>query len=178
MALHLQSPLWPARGQRARRRAPDLPPDLVNLVRAVADERLAWEPLVRLPDGTDRWWTRMYGDHRFDLWLLSWLPGHSTDLHDHGASAAAFAVVRGVLGEVRVDRDGFYSGYVRRAGSVISVPAGVIHEVRAAGDGPAVSIHAYAPPLVTMNVYARDGVRAPRLMRSVRTLEPELEPAR
>ena len=29
------------------------------------------------------------------IWLLSWLPGQGTDLHDHGGSAGAFAVARG-----------------------------------------------------------------------------------
>jgi mannose-6-phosphate isomerase-like protein (cupin superfamily) len=177
MALHLLSPLRPARARRTRRHVVGSAPDLVNLVRAIADEPLAWEPMVRLPEGTDRWWTRLYGGHRFDLWLLCWLPGHSTDLHDHGDSSAAFAVVRGVLGEIRVERNGFYSGYVRRAGSISSVPTGVIHDVRGGGDGPAVSIHAYSPPLTTMNFNARDGVDTPRLVRSVQTRRPELAPA-
>lgn len=175
MTLHLQSPLWPARVHRTRRRAADSPPDLVNLVRAVADERLAWEPMVQLPEGTDRWWTRLYGDDRFDLWLLTWLPGHGTDLHDHGRSAAAFAVVGGVLGEVRVERDGFYSGYVRPTGSVTSVPPGVIHDVRGAGDRPAVSIHAYSPPLVRMTYYEPDPHRRLRVRSTLDTREPELE---
>src|SRR3954447_27009918 len=33
------------------------------------------------------------------VWLLSWLPGQGTDLHDHGPSAGAFAVARGMLTE-------------------------------------------------------------------------------
>ena len=33
------------------------------------------------------------------IWVLSWLPGQGTPLHDHGRSAGAFAVVRGVLTE-------------------------------------------------------------------------------
>jgi mannose-6-phosphate isomerase-like protein (cupin superfamily) len=176
MAL-LQSPLRPARALRRRRAATVALPDLIDLVRAIADAP-AWEPVLRLPEGTDRWWTRLYADHRFDLWLLSWLPGHSTDLHDHGASAAAFAVVRGMLGETRVERDGYYSGYLGRAGSVTSVAPGVIHDVRGAGAGPAVSIHAYSPPLAAMNFYGREPAGAPRLLRSVQTDEPELERVR
>src|SRR3954453_6322351 len=33
------------------------------------------------------------------IWLLSWLPGQGTPLHDHGDSAGAFAVARGTLTE-------------------------------------------------------------------------------
>src|SRR4051812_39826506 len=36
---------------------------------------------------------------RAQVWLLSWLPDQGTPLHDHGPSAGAFAVVRGVLAE-------------------------------------------------------------------------------
>src|SRR3712207_4335402 len=34
-----------------------------------------------------------------EVWLLSWLPGQGTALHDHGSSAGAFAVAQGVLSE-------------------------------------------------------------------------------
>src|SRR6059058_5051309 len=65
----------------ARRTAPAPVPvlDLLRLVRAVADSPYAWKPRLQLPHGADRWWTQLYADRRFDLWLLSWLPGHSTD---------------------------------------------------------------------------------------------------
>ena len=33
------------------------------------------------------------------VWLLSWLPEQGTPLHDHGTSAGAFSVVRGILTE-------------------------------------------------------------------------------
>jgi predicted metal-dependent enzyme (double-stranded beta helix superfamily) len=160
-----------------RRTAPLALPDLVSLVEAVATEPLAWEPRVRLPQGADRWWTRLHADRRFDLWLLSWLPGHATDLHDHGPSAAAFAVVRGLLHEVRIGSAGQTVSYPRNAGSVAWLAPGVIHEVNGAGRGPAVSIHAYSPPLREMNYFAL-GDSGPALVRSVRTTEPEQELAR
>lgn len=159
---------------------PDLIPasELLRLVQAVAAARTAWEPAVELPDGADRWWTRLHAGRRFDLWLLSWLPGHSTDLHDHGPSAAAFSVVRGTLRELRVDAAGRAHQHLRSAGSATALAPGVIHDVNGAGDGPAVSIHAYSPPLRWMNFFERDDLGAPRLVRSVRTAQPELERAR
>ena len=44
--------------------------------------------------------------------------------------------------------------------------------------GPAVSIHAYSPPLATMNFYACEPAGTPRLLRSVLTDEPELKRVR
>jgi predicted metal-dependent enzyme (double-stranded beta helix superfamily) len=163
---------------KPRRTAPLGLSDLAGLVEAVATEPLAWQPRVQLPRGADRWWTRLHADRRFDLWLLTWLPGHGTDLHDHGPSAAAFAVVRGLLSEVRVGSAGKTITYPRNAGSITTLAPGVVHEVSGAGRTPAVSIHAYSPPLREMNYYALDADGTTRLVRSTRTTEPEQELAR
>ncbi|EUA29867.1 cysteine dioxygenase type I family protein [Mycobacterium xenopi 4042] len=34
----------------------------------------------------DRWFSRIHGDDEIDIWLISWVPGHATELHDHGGS--------------------------------------------------------------------------------------------
>lgn len=152
---------------------PGLPlPDLAALVRHTAADVDAWRPKLRLPDGDERWWTRLSADRDVDLWLLSWLPGHATELHDHGSSAAAFAVVRGRLSEVRVHDRGRRTTTARRPGSVTWLAPGIIHDVRGTGRRPAVSIHAYSPPLSRMNFYAdgRDGLH---VVRTVQTHEPE-----
>src|SRR6266516_7886428 len=97
------------------------PEALAALVRSIAADPDAWQPQLRLPglDG-QRWWTRLQTDALADVWLLSWLPGQATDLHDHGPSAAAFAVVRGELAEVRIDAYGWWSRHRRAAGSITS----------------------------------------------------------
>lgn len=59
--------------------------------------------VLELTDPSARWWTRIWHDPDVDVWLLSWLPGHTTELHDHGDSAAAFTVVRGALTETRAE---------------------------------------------------------------------------
>ncbi|MCW2695795.1 MAG: cysteine dioxygenase type, partial [Modestobacter sp.] len=71
-----------------------------------------WRPLVRYQEETR--WARLLDPapvadvldpHLHDdlaaaeVWLLSWVPGQATALHDHGPSAGAFAVARGVLSE-------------------------------------------------------------------------------
>jgi mannose-6-phosphate isomerase-like protein (cupin superfamily) len=91
------------------------------------------------------------------IWLLSWLPGQGTDLHDHGTSAGAFAVARGTLTErvvaarsreaVREDAADLAAGRVRWFGPHY------VHQVTNTLDEPAVSIHVYAPALRWMNTY-------------------------
>ena len=125
--------------------------DLDALVRDLAADRGAWEPFVRF-DHSGRWWTRLHGDDSVDVWLLTWLPGEATDLHDHGDSAAAFAIVRGRLEEVRAQRDGLVQSTVHQQGEVAWVPVGAVHDV-AAVDVPAISIHAYSPPLRWMTYF-------------------------
>jgi predicted metal-dependent enzyme (double-stranded beta helix superfamily) len=152
--------------------------DLTALVRAAAADPEMWQSRLRLPTAADRWWTRLAADSHVDLWLLSWLPGHTTELHDHGSSAAAFTVVEGVLSERRLEGRGRPTHYDRRPGSVIWLAPAVIHDVSGAGNAPAVSIHAYSPPLREMNYYAPDQHGTPRVVRTVRTDQPEQEPAR
>ena len=53
-------------------------------------------------DPVARWYARLAITDDHEAWLLSWLPGQSTDLHDHGGSAGAFAVVSGTLTEYSV----------------------------------------------------------------------------
>jgi hypothetical protein len=91
------------------------------------------------------------------VWLLSWLPGQGTPLHDHGASAGAFAVARGTLTERVVA--GRRTGPPRQ--SVADLTAGRVrhfgphhvHQVVNTAAEAAVSVHVYTPPLRLMNTY-------------------------
>lgn len=47
---------------------------------------------------------------------------------------------------------------------------GVIHDVHGTGHRPAVSVHAYSPPLTCMNYYDPTGTT---LVRGVHTTEPD-----
>jgi mannose-6-phosphate isomerase-like protein (cupin superfamily) len=146
--------------------------DLLKLVQRIADTG-DWREHVQLPQGDERWWTRLESGDDVDVWLLSWLPGHATDLHDHGGSTAAFAVVEGALREIRLDRGGHRFVKERRAGSATVVPPSVIHDVHGSGIQAAVSIHAYSPPLRQMNFYAVDPTGRPRLVDSADVDGPE-----
>lgn len=92
------------------------------------------------------------------VWLLSWLTGQGTPLHDHGSSAGAFAVVRGELTE-RVTAAGRPDTGVRQSTAVLTVGrvrhfgAHYVHQVTNLADEPAISVHVYTPGLTVMNTY-------------------------
>ena len=91
---------------------------------------------------------------RAQVWLLSWLPGQGTDLHDHGGSAGAFAGVRGTLSETvgaRAAAAQLSGGRVRHFGPHH------VHRVDNRGVEAAVSVHVYTPRLTVMNTYRVDG---------------------
>jgi rhodanese-related sulfurtransferase len=111
-------------------------------------------------------------DH--DIWVISWLPGQSTGFHDHGESAGAFVVATGTLEEHRPGE----STIVIHPGQPRAFGAYYAHDVGNATSAPAISIHAYSPPLNEMNKYDLDGNRLvphERASEWVDTLDQELQ---
>jgi rhodanese-related sulfurtransferase/mannose-6-phosphate isomerase-like protein (cupin superfamily) len=100
-----------------------------------------------------RWYERLYHGPDYDIWLISWLPGQSTGFHDHGESAGAFTVVTGILEEHRAGQQPL----VVHPGQSRSFSFEYAHDVRNASVAPAISIHAYSPPLNEMNEYDLNG---------------------
>jgi hypothetical protein len=132
------------------------PVQLVEQARLFADEVAAGRyPYVEY-DAENRWHQRLYRDSHLDIWLISWLPTQGTQLHDHGGSSGAFAVLSGRLDEAVYRRNparGSLTEYVRATGSAIGFGPRYVHDVRNLSDEPAVSVHAYSPPLTSMNFY-------------------------
>lgn len=131
--------------------------ELSTTVARLAANPDAWLPRVRL-DPQGRWYERLHRDGDHEIWLISWLPGQSTGLHDHGGSRGAFAVALGTLEE----RDPGAARHLA-AGESRAFGADYVHEVRNVSAAPAISVHAYAPPLATMNRYDLVGGRLVRL---------------
>jgi hypothetical protein len=136
--------------------APLVLPDLVALTRAIADEVRAGRHRV-VVDPRRRWYSRLRGDDAVVVWLISWATEQAAELHDHGGSIGALTVVSGGLTEER-----WASGGLRRrplgAGRSVGFGLGHVHEVVNPAAAPAVSVHAYSPPLTAMSYYAvRDG---------------------
>ena len=76
----------------------------------------------------DRWFTRLHGDDELDVWLISWVPDRSTELHDHGGSLGALTVVSGALDETRWDGDALRRRRLD-AGDQAAFPLGWVHDV-------------------------------------------------
>ena len=107
-------------------------------------------------DPVERWYHRLAaaGDH--EVWLLTWLPGQATEIHDHGGSAGAFFVHAGTLiedtvsaghGPARIVSRELGEGAGRRFGSHH------IHRIENRSTRPAVSVHVYGPALTSMTKY-------------------------
>ncbi|MFE9422334.1 cysteine dioxygenase [Kitasatospora sp. NPDC006697] len=120
-----------------------------RLVREIAADRDRWAPLVRY-DALTRWYARLETGPGYEVWLLSWLPGQSSGLHDHGASSGVLTVVQGELVE-RSSGNGGHGTRTLAPGSRRVFSAGYLHEVVNASLEPAVSIHLYSPGLTEMN---------------------------
>jgi predicted metal-dependent enzyme (double-stranded beta helix superfamily) len=130
----------------------------------LANNRSLWEGLVRY-DATSRYYARLAAEPDYEAWLLTWLPGQSTDWHDHGGSAGAFVVLQGVLTEQRalVSPDAVPRIVPSAQQYAVEAlrPFGAKHIHKVANDGlaPAISLHVYSPGLAEMNYYeARDGL--------------------
>ncbi|UQX88048.1 cysteine dioxygenase family protein [Jatrophihabitans telluris] len=164
--------------RRARARISSLNPiELVDFTRFVAAEVAAGRyPYVEY-DADDRWHQRLYRDPRVDIWLISWLPSQGTQLHDHGGSSGAFTVLSGELSEAlyrphHTAEDALLEN-VRPAMTAIGFGEHYVHDVRNLSDGPAVSVHAYSPPLDTMNFYDVDDHGGLSRLATMATSDPE-----
>jgi rhodanese-related sulfurtransferase len=127
------------------------PEELANIVSAFASSD-GWLDRVRLR-AHGRWYERLHLGLDYDIWVISWLPGQSTGFHDHGESSGAFAVATGVLEEHRPGEEGL----VVHPDKPRAFGPDYAHDVRNASLAPAISIHAYSPPLNEMNEYELDG---------------------
>jgi rhodanese-related sulfurtransferase/mannose-6-phosphate isomerase-like protein (cupin superfamily) len=129
------------------------PEELANIVSQFASSD-RWMDKVRLRVER-RWYERLYQGPDYDIWVISWLPGQSTGFHDHGASSGAFVVATGILEEHRPGE----RTRVIHPGKPRAFGPDYAHGVRNVSLAPAISIHAYSPPLSEMNEYELDGIR-------------------
>ncbi|MGA7312552.1 MAG: rhodanese-like domain-containing protein [Silvibacterium sp.] len=113
-----------------------------------------WVDRVRLR-AQRRWYERLYHGPDYDIWVISWLPGQSTGFHDHGPSSGAFVVTTGILEEHRYGE----RTRVIYPGKPCAFGPDYAHDVRNVSVAPAISIHAYSPPLNEMNECELDGSR-------------------
>jgi hypothetical protein len=155
-------------------------PDLLRIVDEHAQEVLTGRYEHLLPPGGiptgERWFTRLHSEDELDVWLISWVPGHATELHDHGGSLGALTLLSGALHEFRWDGEQLRH---RRlvGGDQAAFPLGWVHDVTWAPgqheQAPALSVHAYSPPLTAMSYYEVTERKTLRRVRTALTDTPE-----
>jgi hypothetical protein len=131
------------------------PSELEKVVTAVAQRPDLYEDLI-VADRESRWWLLLYRTPNFEVKLLTWEDEQSSDWHDHGGSSGAFRVTAGSLIESHraADSVGVESGSFG-VGGVGSFATDYVHDVAFESGDPAVSIHAYSPPLSGLTYYDR-----------------------
>lgn len=158
-------------------------PDLLHATDRHADDVLSgrYDHLLPVggPPANERWFTRLHGDDELDVWLISWVPDRSTELHDHGGSLGALTVVSGALRETRWDGEALRRRRLR-AGDQAGFPLGWVHDVvwtperdLSAPVTPTMSVHAYSPPLTAMSYYEVTERKTLRRKRTELTDVPE-----
>ena len=88
-----------------------------------------------------------------EIWLIHWEAGHDTGFHDHDRSGGTVVVLEGAVREDRLVVGGPPSTRVVQAGESFTFEPADIHRVRHVSGSPAVTIHAYSPPLHAMGAY-------------------------
>ncbi len=116
-----------------------------------AERRELWAPLTR-HDPAERTYALLHRDEHVELYLVCWMAGHDTGFHDHDESAAAIVVLDGQISEERLALSGSVE-VTLGAGDAVTIAREAIHRVRHAGETPAVSLHAYSPPLRRVGTY-------------------------
>jgi hypothetical protein len=163
--------------------------DLLHITDSTADDVLTGRydhvvPASGVPTD-DRWFVRLHGDDEVDVWLISWVPGHRTELHDHGGSLGAATLLSGSLDEFRWDGERLRCRRLK-AGDQAGFPLGWVHDVVWAPSGPrtsvtslsgprepSLSVHAYSPPLTVMSYYEVTDEHRLRRKRTELTDQPE-----
>lgn len=161
------------------------PADLLRLTDEGAEDVLAGRYDHLLPARgqwpvEERWASRLSSDDEVDVWLISWTPGKSTELHDHAGSLGALTVLSGALAEYRWNGSELRHRTLE-AGDQGAFPIGWVHDVMRApqppvadpATEPTLSVHAYSPPLTAMSYYEVTGHGTLRRTRTVLTDQPE-----
>jgi predicted metal-dependent enzyme (double-stranded beta helix superfamily) len=131
----------------------DLSSVLGDLVR---DHGQAWYRRAGFREGAECNRELVHTAEQLEVWLLSWLPGQITPIHDHGGALTVTAVLSGTVLEERFERT---SGPLvrptwttpRAAGDIDRLEPAAIHRVRPLGK--VVTLHLYAPARTGGQIY-------------------------
>ena len=126
--------------------------ELERFTATLVESPALWRDLVRhSPSG--RVYEQLWDDEELNAWLICWDRDHDTGFHDHESSSAVIAVIDGHVREDRLRLLGPPRSQVAGPGASVYVPPSAIHRVLHWGSAPAVTIHAYSPPLRATGAY-------------------------
>ncbi|GEM_PF-587816 len=111
----------------------------------------------------------VYENDFIDVWVLSWLPGQETGFHDHEISEVGICVAQGAIREHHMHLHASDTQHVMGEGQTQQGPFGYIHRVEYEEGAPAVSVHAYSPPLAWVGQYREQSGQLLRLRQPGRT---------
>jgi predicted metal-dependent enzyme (double-stranded beta helix superfamily) len=127
-------------------------PELRSVVDSFAAQPERWRHHVRHePD--QRHYEELLRDERLSVWLINWTDEQDTGFHDHDVSSGAVTVIQGRIVEERLRVGAPPSRAEFGPGETFDFAAEQIHRVMHTGDSPAVTLHAYSPPLWRMGAY-------------------------
>jgi mannose-6-phosphate isomerase-like protein (cupin superfamily) len=126
--------------------------ELERFVARLAATPERWRHLVR-HSGDARVYEQIWDGEDVNAWVICWSEDQDTGFHDHDDSAAAILVMEGHVREERLRVGAAPVGREIGPGRAFFVPPTAIHRVLHAGDVPAVTIHAYSPPLRRTGAY-------------------------
>jgi hypothetical protein len=129
--------------------------ELKQIVFAIASRPELFEDLV-VDDETNRWRLQLFKTDNFEVRILGWEVEQRSDWHDHGGSSGVFVVTQGTLFEMHRASDNLSAesrSYV--VGEHGAFGPDYVHDMIHESGKPAVSVHAYSPPLTGFTSYVR-----------------------
>lgn len=129
-----------------------------RIAREFARDKGSWAHLLRY-DPEERYTALVASTEHFEVWLMSWLPGQTTGLHDHGGAAGAFTVLNGAVQE-RVLKGATEVLHTVSDGQSRVFGPDYVHQVSNVGEDPAVTIHVFRPSRGIMRPRTHDPLRS------------------
>lgn len=142
-------------------------PDLADVSSRIVGTGL-WRDYV-IMCGHRRDYRLVFENDYVDIWVLSWLAGQETGFHDHDISEVGICVADGAIREHHMHLHRPDTSHELRPGQAQEGPLGYVHRVEHLEGRPAVSVHAYSPPLAWVGQYREIGGHMVRLRQPGRT---------
>jgi alkylation response protein AidB-like acyl-CoA dehydrogenase/quercetin dioxygenase-like cupin family protein len=139
--------------------------DVLAMLPAARARAGDWQKVVRF-DPKQKIRIVVHRDEQTEILLQCWSPGQASGFHDHCRTVGVAEVLQGTIEEtvLRSGRGplGKARTHLVNAGGSLVFEDGKLHRMRCAGDGPAVTLHIYSPPLGAVGRYDPDDVAAGR----------------